>query len=300
MDIWEANSISTAYTPHPCDTATQTICSGNACGGTYSTERYSGTCDPDGCDFNSYRLGDETFYGPGMKVNTNSVFTVVTQFITDTGTASGQLSDIKRFYLQNGVLIPNSYSTISGIPGNSVNDAYCTAEKTAFNDTNYVFEKHGGFAGMTSAFNDGMVLVLSLWDDYYANMLWLDSDYPTTDAPSTPGVARGTCSTTSGVPATVEADSPGSYVIYSNIKVGAINSTYTATTSSSGGGGTTSTSATSTTTLTTSTTSSVSTSATTVPEYGQCGGVTYTGSTVCAAGYTCVESNIYYSQCLAT
>jgi cellulose 1,4-beta-cellobiosidase len=25
----------------------------------------------------------------------------------------------------------------------------------------------------------GMVLVMSLWDDHYAHMLWLDSDYPT-------------------------------------------------------------------------------------------------------------------------
>ena len=24
----------------------------------------------------------------------------------------------------------------------------------------------------------GMVLVMSLWDDHDANMLWLDSDYP--------------------------------------------------------------------------------------------------------------------------
>lgn len=79
MDIWEANSISTAVTPHSCDTVTQTVCNGDACGGTYSSSRYAGTCDPDGCDFNSYRMGNKTFYGPGMTVNTNSVFTVVTQ-----------------------------------------------------------------------------------------------------------------------------------------------------------------------------------------------------------------------------
>ncbi|KAJ7274333.1 endoglucanase [Mycena haematopus] len=35
-----------------------------------------------------------------------------------------------------------------------------------------------------------------------------------------------------------------------------------------------------------------------VSVYGQCGGQSYTGSTVCAAGSTCVYSNPYYSQCL--
>jgi cellulose 1,4-beta-cellobiosidase len=36
MDIWEANSISAAFTPHPCDTPTGVKCTGNACGGTDS------------------------------------------------------------------------------------------------------------------------------------------------------------------------------------------------------------------------------------------------------------------------
>ncbi|KAF8149888.1 endoglucanase [Crassisporium funariophilum] len=35
-----------------------------------------------------------------------------------------------------------------------------------------------------------------------------------------------------------------------------------------------------------------------VPVYGQCGGLTYSGSTVCDAGSTCVVSSPYYSQCL--
>ncbi|KAF8308382.1 beta-glucosidase [Clavulina sp. PMI_390] len=35
-----------------------------------------------------------------------------------------------------------------------------------------------------------------------------------------------------------------------------------------------------------------------VAVYGQCGGIGYTGSTVCDAGSTCVYSNPYYSQCL--
>ena len=50
MDIWEANSISTAYTPHPCKGTGLTACEGTACGD--GEERYSGNCDKDGCDFN--------------------------------------------------------------------------------------------------------------------------------------------------------------------------------------------------------------------------------------------------------
>ena len=78
--------------------------------------------------------------------------------------------------------------------------------KTAFGDENQ-FEAKGGLKTMGVAFEAGMVLVLSLWDDYAVNMLWLDSDYPTTADPSTPGIARGNCSTTSGVPADVESQS---------------------------------------------------------------------------------------------
>jgi cellulose 1,4-beta-cellobiosidase len=227
MDIWEANSISAALTPHSADTASQTMCTGDACGGAASTNRYAGTTDPDGCDFNSYRMGNTTFYGPGMTVDTTSVFTVVTQFLTDTGTSSGTMNEIKRFYVQNGKVIPNSMSTIAGVTGNSITTAFCNAQKTVFNNTND-FATHGGFSSMTSAMNDGMVLVLSLWDDYAVDLLWLDSDYPATADPATPGIARGTCSTSSGVPATMEADSPNAYVIYSNIKVGPINSTFSA------------------------------------------------------------------------
>ncbi|CAA7262333.1 unnamed protein product [Cyclocybe aegerita] len=82
MDIWEANSISTAFTPHPCTVKGQYRCSGAECN--TPTERYNGVCDPDGCDFNSYRLGDTGFYGPGKTVDTTKKFTVVTQFISDT------------------------------------------------------------------------------------------------------------------------------------------------------------------------------------------------------------------------
>jgi cellulose 1,4-beta-cellobiosidase len=80
MDIWEANSVSAAYTPHPCSVTEQTRCSGTDCG---IGARYSSLCDADGCDFNSYRMGNTTFYGSGLTVDTSKPFTIVTQFITD-------------------------------------------------------------------------------------------------------------------------------------------------------------------------------------------------------------------------
>ena len=60
----------------------------------------------------------------------------------------------------------------------------------------------------------------------------------------------------------------------------------------------TSTTKTSTSTSSTKTTTSApSPSPTGVALYGQCGGETYTGSTVCATG-SCIYSNPWYSQCL--
>ena len=196
------------------------MCNGDACGGTYSATRYAGVCDPDGCDFNSYRMGDTSFYGAGLTVDTSKKFTVVTQFI------GNPLTEIKRYYVQNGVVIPNSQSKIDGVTGNSITTSFCTAQKLAFNDTN-TFEQKGGMAQMGSALGAGMVLVMSVWDDHYSNMLWLDSTYPTTG--TGPGKPRGTCAVTSGVPADVEAKAPSSSVTYSNIKFGPINSTFKAT-----------------------------------------------------------------------
>jgi cellulose 1,4-beta-cellobiosidase len=313
MDIWEANNMATAFTPHPCTTIGQTRCSTDSCGGTYSSDRYAGVCDPDGCDFNSYRQGNKTFYGKGMTVNTNAKITVVTQFLKD---SSGNLSEIKRFYAQNGVVIPNSESTISGNPGNSITQDWCDKQKTAFGDTNN-FTKKGGLAQMGKALAGDMVLVMSVWDDHAVNMLWLDSTYPT-DKAGVAGAERGACATTSGVPADVESQAPNSNVIFSNIRFGPIGSTVAGLPSSGGtsssssaaassttkAASSTSTKASSTTTSSTKvSTTSTSTKTSSAPtavatHWGQCGGIGYTGPTTCESPYTCKYSNDWYSQCL--
>ncbi|KDQ28893.1 glycoside hydrolase family 7 protein [Pleurotus ostreatus PC15] len=225
MDIWEANSMASAYTPHPCTVTTPTRCQGNDCGD--GDNRYGGVCDKDGCDFNSFRMGDKNFLGPGKTVNTNSKFTVVTQFLTSDNTTSGTLSEIRRLYVQNGRVIQNSKVNIPGMAStlDSITESFCSTQKTMFGDTNS-FASKGGLRAMGNAFDKGMVLVLSIWDDHEAKMLWLDSNYPLDKSASAPGVARGTCATTSGEPKDVESQSPNAQVIFSNIKYGDIGSTY--------------------------------------------------------------------------
>jgi cellulose 1,4-beta-cellobiosidase len=223
MDIWEANSQAAAYTAHPCTVTEQTACTGTTCSSPNST---AGVCDQAGCDFNSFRLGDTSFYGPGLTVNTNEPFTVVTQFVSSNNESTGTLSAIRRLYVQNGQVIQNSETNIAGITAtNEIDTNFCTQKVSALGDPT-TFSTKGGLSGMGTAMNDGMVLVLSLWDDYAVNMLWLDSDFPTNG--NAPGDLRGPCPTTSGVPATVEAQTPNAQVIFSNIKFGAIGSTFTA------------------------------------------------------------------------
>ena len=220
MDIWEANSISTAYTPHACTVDGQTRCEGESCTGT-------GYCDRSGCDFNPYRLGDKSFFGPSSNftIDTTKLITVTTQFITTDGTDNGDLTEIRRMWVQNGKIVQSRNVTIGGKQYNSITDDFCNAQKQAFGDPND-YEKRGGHKTMGKALEKGMVLVMSLWDDHAVYMLWLDSNYPLDKSPSQPGVARGTCPTSSGRPSDVESRYPGASVTYSNIKYGEIGTTF--------------------------------------------------------------------------
>mmetsp|Transcript_73466 Transcript_73466/g.143686 ORF Transcript_73466/g.143686 Transcript_73466/m.143686 type:complete len:303 (-) Transcript_73466:352-1260(-) len=235
LDIWEANSVSTAYTPHTCSVVGQTQCEGAECGDIDANNpdsRYQGVCDKDGCDLNTYRYGIEDFFGPGptFAVDSTKPVTVVTQFVTTDGTDSGDLKEIKRFYVQDGLKIETpeiSIPTDNGLlVSDSITDEFCAASRAYFNETHNGFHDNGAMKGMGDALDRGLVLVMSLWDDHYAKMLWLDSNYPTDVDPAThPGVGRGSCATTSGEPTDVEANSPNSTVTFSNIKVGTIGTT---------------------------------------------------------------------------
>lgn len=230
MDIWEANKMATAFTPHPCNIneTGQLRCEGTSCGNNDSGERYNGVCDKDGCDINAYRTGNHNFYGPGPEfaVDSSRPITVVTQFLTNNGTDEGDLSEIRRFYVQDGRTVYSPPSTILGPDGgSSITDGFCGQQKTLFGDIND-FARQGGLAQMGRSLDRGHVLALSLWDDFEANMLWLDSADPPSRPIEQPGVVRGGClGGNSSTPSFVRQHFPHAYVTYANVAIGEINST---------------------------------------------------------------------------
>jgi cellulose 1,4-beta-cellobiosidase len=222
-DIWEANKISTAFTMHACDVKSQTRCEGVHCGDN-GPDRFKGFCDKNGCDIQSRRLGKDDFWGPGSQFSIDSTkpVQVTTQFITSDGTDNGKVVAVKQIYHQNGKEIQHPTYTVNGKEHHGISDSFCTDWASVTQDGTNFLEK-GGMSAVDAAFEKGVVLVMSLWDDHYANMLWLDSIYPTDG--KQPGSHRGTCSIHSGDPVDVENNAPHSKVIFSDIKVGPIGST---------------------------------------------------------------------------
>lgn len=226
MDIWEANLDATAYTPHPCKSDGLARCEGADCGNG-ADDRYKSICDKDGCDFNSFRLGNKDFYGPAKTVDTTKPVTVITQFETVDGTDSGALKQINRFYVQGGKTIANSVAAVSGVDAvNHITDDFCKQQKSVFGDNDY-FTELGGLGQMAKALSN-MVLVMSIWDDHSASMNWLDSRFPVDGDVSKPGVLRGRCDPEAGLPKNIESAHPDAAVVFSDIKFGAINSTFSA------------------------------------------------------------------------
>jgi len=230
MDIWEANSMATAYTPHPCTMDAepgQLRCEGIQCGDTDKGERYQGVCDKDGCDINPFRMGNETFYGKGsgFAVDTTKPMTQVTQFLTSDGTDDGDLVEIRRFYVQDGRIIHSPPSTILAQNSDSITDEFCARKKGLFDDVND-FQAKGGNRQMGRSLDRGQVLALSLWDDVEVNMLWLDSAFPLDKPITSPGVRRGICpGGESSTPTYVRNTYPNGYVLFANAAIGEIGST---------------------------------------------------------------------------
>lgn len=230
MDIWEANSMANAYTPHTCSVEKLYRCEGIECGDNASGERYDGVCDKDGCDINPYRMGNTDFYGRGEEyaVNTLKPMTVVTQFLTDDGTDSGDLSEIRRYYVQDGNIVHSPPSTILG-PGkdtDSITDQFCDDKKDLFGDVKD-YQEHGGMKGMGESLDRGHVMIFSLWDDVEVNMLWLDAAYPLDRPDTDPGIKRGDCpGGDTSTPTYLRQTYPNGGVVFKNAAVGEIGSTY--------------------------------------------------------------------------
>jgi len=225
MDIWEANMHATAFTPHPCNTTGPMRCEGTECG--FDAERWNGWCDKDGCDLNAYRMGAKDFYGPTSdhKVDSSKPLTVVTQFLTDNGQDDGTLVEIRRLYLQGGKLIEHAASTVEGVEGSSVTDDFCNKQKETFGDIND-HQEMGGLRSMGETLKRGMVLSLSIWDDYSTQMRWLDSTYPPEATVYEPGAQRGPCSGSTSHPTQVRETHHDAFVKYTNIKYGEIGTTF--------------------------------------------------------------------------
>jgi cellulose 1,4-beta-cellobiosidase len=165
VSIWDSNSISTSLSAKPCTAIEQTRCQNEGCGSTFSQDQYQGVCDPDGCDFNPYRMGAKSFYGVNKTVDTSKKFTVVTQFL-----GTGEDLEIKRFYVQNGTVIPNPSSQIPGVGGDSLTAGLCTKQKEVFGDVD-AFKRKGGMAQISKSLERGMVMVFSINHDNYAHHL---------------------------------------------------------------------------------------------------------------------------------
>merc|ERR1711866_35629 len=187
-------------------------------------DRFKGLCDKNGCDLQSYRLGNKNFFGPGSEFTVDSTkpITVTTQFITSDGTDTGALVEVKQFYTQDGKKIEHPDHGVNGNQHDSITDDFCKDWVAETQDGTNFLDK-GGLGKIEEAIDAGVVLVMSLWDDHYANMLWLDSTYPVDS--SDPGAKRGSCPTTSGVPKDVESKQANAHVIFSDIKFGPIGST---------------------------------------------------------------------------
>merc|ERR1712193_31705 len=145
-----------------------------------------------------------------------------TKFITNDGTDHGKLVEVRQFYKQNGKTIQHPGYTVNGNTHDSITDDFCSDRVATTQDGTNFLEK-GGLDAVEKAIDAGVVLVMSLWDDHYANMLWLDSTYPTDG--SQPGSYRGACPITSGDPKDVEVDQADATVKFSDIKFGPIGST---------------------------------------------------------------------------
>lgn len=216
MDIWEANSLVTAFTPHPCNSTETRPCSGSEC---------DEICDSPGCDFNAYRMGQQNFYGPNATIDSTKPITVVTQFYTDNGEDDGTLLQIERLYVQDGEIIENINVDIDGFPSkyNFMDDDYCDIEADVFDSGDeYVFAELGGMAQMGEALGRGMVLAMSIWNSE-DGMQWLDGNTGDVDVP---GNLRGPCSAEVEEPEYIQENFPDAAVTFSNIRWGEIGTTY--------------------------------------------------------------------------
>ncbi|KAH9141754.1 hypothetical protein AeRB84_014103, partial [Aphanomyces euteiches] len=162
-DIWESNSISQACTSRPKTVTDQYRClSPTECGDDATGNRSDGVCDKDGCDFNTYRLNDHTFYGPGFNFNVDStkLVTVVIHSSRSTATwskSSASMSKIARASTTR----PSTGAALMPL---------CNQAKPVFGDAKGHLKRRE-LKAMGDAVKKGVVSTMSLWVVYTANCL---------------------------------------------------------------------------------------------------------------------------------
>jgi cellulose 1,4-beta-cellobiosidase len=154
-------------------------------------------------------------------IDTRYPFKVVTQFHT----SGGQLSEIRRFYVQDRIVIPNSVSTTPGITGDSITEQFCNQQYELYGNE-YAseppsFHESGGMAAMTAAMARGMVLAMKL--DDRPRSLYFDGHAPREWFAANPGVVRGRCPLDGPDPVDWY---PDAHVTFSKFRFGPIGSTY--------------------------------------------------------------------------
>ncbi|TLD25562.1 hypothetical protein PspLS_06053 [Pyricularia sp. CBS 133598] len=204
MDIWEANRMATALTPHTCSKPSSFRCTGEECG-----KGKAGVCDKSGCQINPYKLGDKKFYGPGGTIDTNKRFTVLTQFVHEHPEAgidiarAGPLKEIRRKYIQEGRVIEDIHTSNASIsPLTGMDQSFCDKYGSE------AYTRLGGMVGTGQSMARGMVLIFSIWNSEGDFMKWLDAG------------DRGPCGPTDGDPKKIKKETPNVSVTYSNIKWG--------------------------------------------------------------------------------
>merc|ERR1711990_1085071 len=106
---------------------------------------------------------------------------VITQFVTADNTDDGPLVEIRQSYVQDGKFIQNTQASTELGGSKSITTNLCdlAAEVFNYNKSEPVrndFKTLGGLRSMGEALGRGMVLTLSIWDDDFGRMLWLDGE----------------------------------------------------------------------------------------------------------------------------
>ena len=77
------------------------------------------------CNF-SHRLGQTNFFGPGadFQIDSTKPITVITQFITNDGTDSGKLTEVK-VLPSDGTTIEHPSYTVNGNQHSTITEDFC-------------------------------------------------------------------------------------------------------------------------------------------------------------------------------